>query len=72
MTWTGRTSLNTQGIVFVFLSNCLKFRVCNHDMAFALEKNSNGGIKHGTIIRTGITCKKILLQKFIEFGIPLK
>ena len=24
--------------------------------------------KHGTIIRTGITCKKILLQKSIEFG----
>ena len=27
---------------------------------------------HGTIIREGITCKKILLLKSIEFGIPLK
>ena len=27
---------------------------------------------HGTILRTGITCKKILLCKSIEFGIPLK
>ena len=41
-------------------------------MACALEKNSNGGIKRGTIIWTGITCKKILLQKSIEFGMPLK
>ena len=29
-------------------------------------------ILHGTIIRAGITCKKILLSKSIEFGIPLK
>ena len=29
-------------------------------------------LDHGTIIREGITCKKILLQKSIEFGIPLK
>ena len=28
--------------------------------------------KHGTIIRTGITCKKIPLQKSIEFGMVLK
>ena len=27
---------------------------------------------HGTFIRTGITCQKILLQKSIEFDIPLK
>ena len=27
---------------------------------------------HGTITRTGITCKKIPLQKFIEFGMALK
>ena len=27
---------------------------------------------HGTIIRTGITCKKIPLEKSIEFGIALK
>ena len=29
-------------------------------------------LHHGTIIRTGIACKKILLQKSIEFDIPLK
>ena len=28
--------------------------------------------KHGTIMRTGITCKKIPLSKSIEFGIALK
>ena len=27
---------------------------------------------HGTIIRTGTTCKKIPLQKSIEFGMALK
>ena len=27
---------------------------------------------HGTIIRTGVTCKKILLWNSDEFGIPLK
>ena len=29
-------------------------------------------INHGTIIRTGITCKKIPLQNSIEFGMALK
>ena len=29
-------------------------------------------VNHETIIREGITCKKILLQKSIEFGINLK
>ena len=29
-------------------------------------------LKHGTIIQTGITCKKILFKKSIEFGIRLK
>ena len=28
--------------------------------------------KHGTIIRTGTTCKKVPLQKSIEFGMALK
>ena len=28
-------------------------------------------MQHGTIIRAGLTYKKILLQKSIEFGIPL-
>ena len=27
---------------------------------------------HGPMIRAGITCKKILLKKFIEFGISFK
>ena len=27
---------------------------------------------HGTIIQTGITCKKIPLKKSIEFGMALK
>ena len=44
----------------------------------ALTKKSNMGISvvgtsnHGTIMRTGITCKKIPLQKSIEFGMGLK
>ena len=29
-------------------------------------------LSHGTIIRTGITCKKIPLQRPIEFGMTLK
>ena len=29
-------------------------------------------IQHRTMIRKGITCKKILIEKSIEFGIPLK
>ena len=29
-------------------------------------------VKHGTIIRTGITCKEISLQKSIKIGMVLK
>ena len=32
----------------------------------------NSQKKHENIIPAGITCKKILLLKSIEFGIPLK
>ena len=34
--------------------------------------DSRGWYYHRTIIRTGITCKKIPLQKSIEFGMALK
>ena len=45
-----------------------------------LYKNPHEGLltlfllynKHETIIRTGITCKKISLYKSIEFGMSLK
>ena len=33
---------------------------------------SNACLKQGTIIRTGITCKQIPLQKSTQFGMTLK
>ena len=40
---------------------------------FLLPRETSGCLyEHGTIKRTGITCKRILLKKSIEFGIPLK
>ena len=36
------------------------------------KKKWNDKSNHGTIIRTRMTCKKIPLQKSIEFSMPFK
>ena len=53
--------------VFTFTLRCW-------NLIFSLLLSSNQSIMlyHGTIIRTGIKCKKIPLQKSIEFGMVLK
>ena len=43
-----------------------------HMIKFKNLRQFNEMIKHETIIRTGITSKKIPLQKSIEFGMTLK
>ena len=37
-----------------------------------MQKDSKTRTNHATIVQTGVTCKKIPLQKSIEFGMALK